>query len=45
MTALVLIEQLVELNIGHAIIADSVFLSLAGAVKAMLGAIDKGRPA
>ena len=44
-TALVLIPEIVELNIGHAIIADSVFMSLPGAVKAMLGAIAKGRPA
>ena len=32
-----------ELNIGHAVIADALFLSLAGAVKAMRAAIDKGR--
>jgi len=38
-----LIEEIVELNIGHAIIADAVFLSLAGAVRAMLAAITKGR--
>lgn len=43
--ALVEIPQIVELNIGHAVIADAVFLSLAGAVKAMLAAIAKGRPA
>ena len=42
---LVLIQEIVELNIGHAVIADAVFLSLTGAVKAMLGAIAKGRPA
>jgi pyridoxine 5-phosphate synthase len=42
--ALVLIEEIVELNIGHAVIADAVFLSLGGAVKAMLGAIERGRP-
>ncbi len=36
---LVAIPEVVELNIGHAVIADAVFLSLAGAVKAMLEAI------
>ncbi|MBX3205869.1 MAG: pyridoxine 5'-phosphate synthase [Labilithrix sp.] len=43
--ALVMIPEIVELNIGHAVIADAVFMSLGGAVKAMLGAINKGRPA
>jgi pyridoxine 5-phosphate synthase len=42
--ALVLIEEIVELNIGHAVVADAVFMSLGGAVKAMLAAIAKGRP-
>lgn len=42
--ALVMIEEIVELNIGHAVVADAVFMSLGGAVKAMLGAIAKGRP-
>src|SRR5262249_52449526 len=42
--ALVHIDEIVELNIGHAVIADSVFMSLGGAVKAMLAAISKGRP-
>jgi pyridoxine 5-phosphate synthase len=42
--ALVLIPEIVELNIGHAVIADAVFMSLSGAVKAMLAAIEKGRP-
>jgi len=42
--ALVSIEEIVELNIGHAVIADAVFMSLTGAVKAMLAAIAKGRP-
>lgn len=37
--ALVRSREIVELNIGHALIADAVFLSLAGAVKAMLQAI------
>jgi pyridoxine 5-phosphate synthase len=40
---LVSIPEIVELNIGHAVIADSVFLSLGGAVKAMLQAIERGR--
>ena len=43
--ALVSIKEIVELNIGHAVIADAVFMSLGGAVKAMLAAIAKGRPA
>ena len=43
--ALVAIKEIVELNIGHAVIADSVFMSLGGAVKAMLAAIGKGRTA
>jgi pyridoxine 5-phosphate synthase len=42
--ALVVIPEIVELNIGHAVIADAIFMSLGGAVKAMLGAIAKGRP-
>jgi pyridoxine 5-phosphate synthase len=42
-TTLVAIPQIVELNIGHAVIADAVFLSLAGAVKAMLASIARGR--
>jgi pyridoxine 5-phosphate synthase len=44
-TALMLIGEIVELNIGHAIVADSIFMSLPGAVKAMLAAMAKGRPA
>jgi pyridoxine 5-phosphate synthase len=40
--ALVRIPEIVELNIGHAIIADAVFLSLGGAVRAMRDAIEKG---
>lgn len=43
-TPLVVIAEIVELNIGHAVIADAVFMSLGGAVKAMLSAIGKGRP-
>ena len=36
------IDSLVELNIGHALIADAVFLGLSAAVKAFREAIDKG---
>jgi pyridoxine 5-phosphate synthase len=42
-TALVAIPEIVELNIGHAVIADAVFAGLPGAVRAMLAAIAKGR--
>jgi pyridoxine 5-phosphate synthase len=38
------IPEIVELNIGHALIADAVFLSLAGAVKAMRQAMLEGAP-
>lgn len=41
--ALVAIPEIVELNIGHAVIADAVFVGLAGAVRAMNEAITKGR--
>jgi len=41
--ALVRIPEIVELNIGHAVVADAVFSGLAGAVRAMLAAVDKGR--
>lgn len=40
---LVRIAEIEELNIGHAVIADAVFMSLGGAVKAMLAAIAKGK--
>lgn len=36
--ALVTIPEIVELNIGHAVIADAVFMGLGGAVRAMLTA-------
>jgi pyridoxine 5-phosphate synthase len=36
------IPEIVELNIGHAIVADAVFLSIAGAVRAMREAIRVG---
>ncbi|MCA9590294.1 MAG: pyridoxine 5'-phosphate synthase, partial [Myxococcales bacterium] len=42
--ALVAIEPIVELNIGHAIIADALMMSMSGAVRAMSEAIAKGRP-
>lgn len=41
--ALMSIPEIVELNIGHAVVADAVFVGLPGAVRAMLGAIDRGR--
>jgi len=41
--ALVAIPEIVELNIGHAVIADAVFAGLPAAVRAMLAAIAKGR--
>lgn len=42
--ALVKIPEIIELNIGHAIVGDAVFLGMGGAVQAMLAAIAKGRP-
>jgi len=36
------IPQIEELNIGHAIIADSIFMGLDGAVRAMRAAIERG---
>lgn len=42
-SALLGIPEIVELNIGHAVIADAVFMGLGGAVKAMLAAMEKGR--
>lgn len=42
--ALMAIPEIVELNIGHAVVADAVFLGLPGAVKAMLLAMERGRP-
>jgi pyridoxine 5-phosphate synthase len=41
--ALVRIPEIVELNIGHAVVADAVFMGMAGAVGAMLAAIERGR--
>ncbi len=40
--ALMTAREIVELNIGHAIIADAIFLSIAGAVREMRSAIDAG---
>ncbi len=42
--ALVKILEIVELNIGHAMIGDAIFMSLAGSVRAMLESIARGRP-
>lgn len=36
------IPEIVELNIGHAMIADALFMSLAGSVRAMLSAVSSG---
>ncbi len=41
--ALVAIPEIVELNIGHATVADAVFVGLPAAVRAMLAAIGRGR--
>ena len=43
--ALMTVREIVELNIGHAVVADAVFMSLAGAVRAMRVAIDAGASA
>ncbi len=40
--ALVAIPEIVELNIGHAVIADAVFVGIAEAVKAYRTAIERG---
>jgi pyridoxine 5-phosphate synthase len=40
--ALVHIPEIVELNIGHAVVADAIFLSLPGAVRAMREAVNRG---
>jgi pyridoxine 5-phosphate synthase len=39
------IPQIVELNIGHALIGDAIFMGLDEAVKAMRAAMDEGRAA
>lgn len=43
--ALVAIPQIVELNIGHAVIADAIFAGIGPATQGFLAAIKKGRPA
>jgi len=40
--ALMKIPEIEELNVGHAVIADAVFLGLGGAVKALRTAVDRG---
>jgi pyridoxine 5-phosphate synthase len=40
---LMVIPEIVELNIGHAVIADAIFVGLPAAVRGMLAAIAKGR--
>jgi pyridoxine 5-phosphate synthase len=40
---LVAIPEIAELNVGHAVIADAVFMSLPGAVHGLRAAIDFGR--
>ncbi len=37
------IPEIVEVNIGHSVIADAIFLGLAGAVKELRAAIERGR--
>ena len=39
------VHEIEELNIGHALIGDAVFFSLAGSVQAMRQAIAAGRGA
>jgi pyridoxine 5-phosphate synthase len=41
--AIAAIAEIVELNIGHAVIADAIFSGLEGAVKAFRAAIEHGR--
>jgi pyridoxine 5-phosphate synthase len=40
---LVAIREIVELNIGHAVVADAVFIGMQDAVRAYEGAVAKGR--
>lgn len=40
---IVSIREIVEVNIGHSVIADAIFLGLAGAVKELRDAITRGR--
>lgn len=39
---LMAIREIEELNVGHAVVSDAVFLGLSGAVKALRKAVDKG---
>jgi len=41
---LVRTHEIVELNIGHAMIGDAIFMGMAGAVRAMRAAIARGAP-
>ena len=41
--AVVAIPEVVELNIGHAVVADAVFVGMSAAVRAYQAAIDRGR--
>jgi pyridoxine 5-phosphate synthase len=41
--AVAAIPQIVELNIGHALVGDAVFVGLGAAVRAMRAAMDEGR--
>lgn len=40
---LMAIPEIVELNIGHAVVADAVFMGMPAAVRAFLAAMEKGR--
>jgi pyridoxine 5-phosphate synthase len=40
--ALVAVPEIVELNIGHAVVSDAVFVGLRGAVRAFREAIERG---
>ena len=42
MPALVAIPEVVELNIGHAVVADAVFVGMGDSVRAYEAAIAKG---
>ena len=36
------IPEIEELNVGHAVIADAIFMGLGGAVAALRAAVDRG---
>lgn len=40
---IVAVPEIVEVNIGHSVVADAIFLGLAGAVKELRAAIERGR--